>query len=228
MTNDEIKDFLRQNGEEKYKKFHISLTPGLNEERAVGVRVPVLRKYAKELAKKGVTPEQTDTYYYEELMLRGMLIGFTKYPDADMMINAVKDYIPHITNWALCDVFCGGLKQTKKFLPEMLEFIKPLITSKQEYEVRFAAVMLLSYYIVDGYTDTTLELLNSIKHEGYYAKMAAAWAYSVALVKYYEKTREFIVNNVTDKFTRNKAIQKACESYRITDEQKSELRKFKI
>ena len=223
MIKDDVRAFILQNGDGKYRDFHIGLTPGIDEEHTAGVRVPVLRQYAKQLYKSGVRPEDIDTVFYEEIMLRGMLTGAVKYPDIDSFKMAVLAHLPYVTNWALCDIFCGSLKQTKKFLPQMLEFITPFTVSENEYEARFSAVMLLSYYITDEYIDNTLELLKSIKHEGYYAKMAVAWALSVALVKYYKKTREFIKNNDLDKFTHNKAIQKARESYRISSEQKEEL-----
>ncbi|MBQ9519138.1 MAG: DNA alkylation repair protein [Firmicutes bacterium] len=228
MIREEIRAFIIENGEEKFKKFHIGLTPGIDEQHTAGVRVPVLRDYAKKLHKNGVVPEDIDTVFYEEIMLRGMLTGLIKYRDFNEFKNAVTLHLPYITNWALCDTFCGGLKQTKKYMPEMLKYITPFLTSENEYEARFAAVMLLSYYINDEYIDSTLKLLKKVKHEGYYAKMAVAWALSVAFVKYYKKTREFIQTNKFDKFTHNKAIQKACESYRVTDEQKEELRKLKI
>ncbi len=228
MVRDEVRAFILNNGDEKYKKFHIGLTPGIDAGHTAGIRVPVLRDYAKQLYKKGVVPADIDTLYYEELILRGLLTGLVKYKSFDEMKKAVLLHLPYITNWALCDTFCGSLKQTKKYLPEMLGFITPFIASKNEYEVRFAAVMLLSYYITDEYIDNTLKLLGKIVHEGYYAKMAVAWALSVALVKYYDKTLDFIKDNRLDSFTHNKAIQKARESYRITTEQKEELQKYKI
>ena len=217
------REFLFANSDEKYKAFHIKLTPGIDENKVIGVRVPVLRDYAKKLKKEGITPSDIPKEYYEEIMLCGMLTGLEKYADADAFIAAVKDFLPYITNWAICDIFCGGLKQTKKFAKDVLDFIRPYAYSDKEYEARFAAVMLLDHYITDEYIDGTLLLLKDIHQEGYYAKMAVAWAYSAALVKYYDKTLQFIKTAELDKFTHNKSIQKARESYRLTEQQKAEV-----
>ncbi|MBQ8941913.1 MAG: DNA alkylation repair protein [Firmicutes bacterium] len=223
----EIKDFLLENADEKHRDFHVSLTPGLEKDKTLGIKIPVLRKFAKELSKKGVTPDMVDNEYFEETVIRGMLIGFAKYPDFESFKAAVEGYIPYIDSWGVCDIFCGGLKQTKKFLLQTFEFLLPYAVSEKEYEARFAAVMLLSYFINDEYIDKTLETLYKIKQEDYYAKMAVAWAYSVAFVKFYDKTKDFILTHDLDKFTHNKAIQKACESYRIDADKKDELRRLK-
>lgn len=228
MIKDDVRKFIKDNADEKFKQFHVGLTPGIDAEHTAGIRLPVLRAYAKELYKNGTVPADIDTVFYEEIMLRGMLTGLIKYKSFEDLKNAVLLHLPLVTNWALCDTFCGGLKLTKKYLPEMLGFIAPFVTSENEYEARFAAVMLLSYYITDEYIDITLVHLRNVRHEGYYAKMAVAWALSVALVKYYDKTLEFLSDGGFDKFTHNKAIQKARESYRITAEQKANLQKYKI
>lgn len=223
----EIRNYLFENRDEKYKKFHASLCPGAEEDYIIGVRLPVLRAYAKQLKKAGVT--ETGMKYYEEIMLKGMLVSLTKFDSFEELRTETENFIPYITNWAVCDTFCAGLKQTKKFKAEVLDsLIRPNICSKDEYRVRFAAVMLLDHYIDDEYMDTTLELLHSIRHEGYYAKMAVAWALSVSLAKYYEKTLAFMKENAFDKFTHNKALQKARESYRVSPEHKEELKKYKI
>lgn len=225
--NDEILAFLDENGDEKHKSFHGKLTPGTDAARIKGVKVPVLRKYASQLQKRGISPKDIDTYYYEQIMLRGFLTAAVKYKSFGDMRDAVAAHLPYVTDWALCDTFCGALKQTKKFLPEMLGFITALTKSPDTYSVRFAAVMLLSYYMTDEYIDDTLMLLEKIDNDDYYVKMAVAWALSVALVKHYDKTKELMAKNSFDKFTHNKALQKARESYRITAEQKEELKGMK-
>lgn len=225
MDSTEILQHLFDLRDEKYRQFHSKLCPGT--ENIIGIRVPILRNYAKELKKAGVSPKDTGTGYYEEILLRGMLTGLAKYGSFDAFRDDIADFVPLIDNWGVCDVFCAGLKQTKKYKKEILPFLIPYLSSPNEFEVRFAVVMLLDYYTDDEYIDETLRLLKTAVHEGYYAKMAVAWALSAALVKYYDKTLLFMRENGFDKFIHNKAIQKARESYRIPDERKRKLLQYK-
>ena len=113
----------------------------------------------------------------------------------------------------------------------MWKFLQKYLKSKKEYEIRFAVVMILQYYIDANYIDKVLNILSKINHKGYYAQMAVAWAYSICFVKFYDKTKKFfesiIIKSKIDSFTYNKSIQKAIESYRLTKEQKDELRNMK-
>lgn len=224
----EIKEKLLELSDPKYKEFHGGLCPGT--ENIIGVRVPVLRKYAQELFKEKdwkQTIEEIDNEYYEEIMLQGMLIGQAKNEDINTILKYVEKYVPKIDNWAICDVFCAGLKITKKYKKEMWNFIKKYLKSDKEFEKRFAVVMILDYYIDEEYLEEDFKIFDDIKHEGYYVKMAVAWAISLCLIKYYEDTLEYLKKSKIDNWTYNKAIQKAIESYRISDSQKNFLRKLK-
>lgn len=223
-----IKKKLLELSDPKYKEFHGGLCPGT--ENIIGVRVPVLRKYAQELFKEKdwkQTIEEIDDGYYEEIMLQGMLIGQAKNEDINTILKHVEKYVPKIDNWAICDVFCAGLKITKKYRKEMWSFIQKYLKSDKEFEIRFAVVMILDYYIDEEYLKEDFKIFDDIKHEGYYVKMAVAWAISVCLIKYYEDTIEYLKKSKIDNWTYNKAIQKAIESYRISDNQKNFLRKLK-
>ena len=223
-----IKKKLLELSDPKYKEFHGGLCPGT--ENIIGVRVPVLRKYAQELFKEKdwkQTIEEIDNEYYEEIMLQGMLIGQAKNEDINTILKYVEKYVPKIDNWAICDVFCAGLKITKKYKKEMWNFIKKYLKSDKEFEKRFAVVMILDYYIDEEYLEEDFKIFDDIKHEGYYVKMAVAWAISLCLIKYYEDTIEYLKKSKIDNWTYNKAIQKAIESYRISDSQKNFLRKLK-
>ena len=223
---EEIRKDLFNMQDKKYKEFHSSLSP--NVDNIIGVRVPVLRNYAKELIKKYKQEEiKIGDKYYEELLLQGMIIGLQNKENIENIIVKVNKFVPKINSWGVCDTFCAGLKITKKYQKEMFRVIEKYLKSNKEYELRFAIVMLLDYYINDEYIDTVLKILNKIKSDKYYVQMANAWAISICLVKYYEKTVEFLENCNLDNFTYNKAIQKAIESYRITDKQKENLRKMK-
>lgn len=224
----EIKKKLFELSDQKYKEFHGGLCPGT--ENIIGVRVPVLRKYAQELFKEKdwkQTIDEIDNEYYEEIMLQGMLIGQAKNENINTILNYVEKYVPKIDNWAICDIFCAGLKATKKYKKEMWNFIQKYLESDKEFEIRFAIVMILDYYIDEEYLKEDFKIFDNIKHEGYYVKMAVAWAISICLIKYYEDTLEYLRKSKIDNWTYNKAIQKAIESYRISDEKKDFLRKLK-
>lgn len=224
-----IKKDLINLADSKYKKFHSNLCPGTNN--ILGVRVPVLRNYAKEISKDNNLEEllkMIDDEYYEDIMLQGMLIGLEKNISFEKLEQYIKAFVPQIDNWAVCDVFCAGLKITKKYKKEMNILIKEYLKSNKEFEIRFAIVMILDYYIEDTYLEEDFEIFNKVKSDQYYVKMAVAWAISICLIKYYNKTYEYLKNNKSlDMWTYNKAIQKAIESYRITNEQKEKLRKMK-
>ena len=227
MIKEEIKQKLFELQDEKYKKFHSSLCPGTNN--IIGVRVPILRNYAKDLLRKYKINEllnQVDNEYYEEIMLKGMLIGLSK-EDFITLKAYIEDFVPKIDNWAICDVFCSGLKSTKRYKEEMWNFLQKYLNSKEEFEIRFAVVMILDYYIEEKYLDREFEIFDSIKSRDYYVQMAVAWAISICLIKFYDRTLDYLKSANLDDFTYNKAIQKAIESYRLSKEQKEVLRKTK-
>ena len=224
----EIKSKLFELADSKYKEFHSGLCPGT--ENIIGVRVPVLRKYAKELFDERTWKEtfkQIDNEYYEEIMLKGMLIGQAKKEDINTILQYVEKYVPNIDNWAICDVFCAGLKITNKYKKEVWNFIQKYLKSDKEFEIRFAIVMILDYYIEEEYLKEDFKIFDNIKHDGYYVKMAVAWAVSICLVKFYDETEKYLAESKLDKWTYNKAIQKAIESYRISDDKKKHLRNMK-
>lgn len=222
-----IKQQLNQLADGKYKEFHGSLCPGTNN--IIGVRVPVLRQYAKELLKKYSIEEifkDLDNEYYEEILLKGMLIGLAKL-DLETRIKYMREFIPQIDNWAVCDITCAGLKFIKNNQTEIWEFIQKYLKSNREFEIRFAVVIMLDFYINEQYIDKILKELDKINHSGYYVKMAVAWAISICYIKFSDKTHKYLQQNNLDDFTYNKAIQKTIESYRVSDNQKQILRKMK-
>lgn len=222
-----IKQELMELQDKKYQEFHGGLCPGT--ENIIGVRVPVLRNYAKELLKQyefKYLIENIDDEYYEEIMLQGILIGLEK-EDFKTILTRIENFIPKINNWAVCDIFCAGLKITKKHKQEMWEVLQKYLRSNKEFEIRFGIVMILDYYIEEPYLKQDFKIFDQIKNTEYYVQMAVAWAISICLIKYYEETIEYLKKSKLDKFTYNKALQKAIESYRITLEQKQELRNLK-
>ena len=225
---EEIKSKLMDLSDKKYKEFHSGLCPGTDN--IIGIRVPVLRNYAKELIKEYTLKElleNIDNKYYEEIMLQGMLIGLDKKQDINIIFDYIKEFVPKIDNWAVCDTFCAGLKITKKYKKEMWDFIQSYLKSDKEFEIRFAVVMILDYYIDEEYIEKDLQIFDNIKNQEYYVQMAVAWAISVCLIKFYDETLKYLDICNLDKFTYNKSLQKAIESYRITAEQKDYLRTLK-
>ena len=156
-----------------------------------------------------------------------MVLGLWKNITIEKFCEYLEKFIPKINSWAVCDISISGFKITKKNMRYMWQFLEKYLKSENEIELRFAIVMLLDYYITDEYIDKVLKILNNIKHEGYYVKMAVAWAVQVAFVKYPEKTMKLLENNNIDKWTYNKALQKIIESYRVNDEMKKIIRNMK-
>ncbi|GIN87095.1 hypothetical protein J6TS2_34810 [Heyndrickxia sporothermodurans] len=209
-----------------YQKFSAALIPTINN--VLGVRLPDLRKIAKNIVKGDWRAylETAKDEYFEEVMLQGMVIGYVK-TDIEELLSYVASFVPKIDNWSVCDSFCTGLKSTKENKERVWEFLQPYLSSNKEYEVRFGVVMLLDFYIETEYIERVLNLLDRVKHEGFYAKMAVAWAVSICYVKLPDSTMEYLRNNTLDDFTYNKALQKITESNRVDKETKSLIRSMK-
>ena len=221
-----IRNQLFQLEDEDYKNFIIKLTPG--SENVLGVRLPKLRKLAVEIS-RGSWREYlaaAEDIYFEEIMLRGMVIGYAK-ADIDEIIGYISDFIPQINNWAVCDSFCSGLKIAKANQEIIWKFLQGCFDSKEPYSLRFGVVMLLNYYINDNYIDRVLQILDKINHPDYYVKMAAAWALSICFIKYPKKTLEYLKTSSMDNFTYNKGLQKIIESRQVDAETKSVIRSLK-
>lgn len=226
MIKEEIRQKLYEMQDLKYKEFHSSLCP--NVDNIIGVQVPKLRNIAKELAKTNSKEylELEDITLYEEKVIQGLLIGMSKLSIEETQ-KYLERFIPKIDSWAVCDVVCSGLKIANKNQKEMWNFLEKYIKSSEEFEIRFALVMYLSYYLNDDYIDRVIKNISKIKSDKYYVQMAIAWLLSVSYVKQKEKILEYLKNNKLDDFTHNKAIQKIVESYRVTKEEKEYIKTLK-
>lgn len=228
VDSQSIVDLLLQMAANGNQKFTANLHPGV--ENILGIRIPELRNLAQQIAKSDQWREylqNAGTFYMEERILKGMVIGNLKGLSLQEHLKLIADFVPLINSWSVCDTFCPTLKFSAKYPQEMWKFIQPYFFSAQEYEVRFGVVMLLGYYINDEYINQVLALFDEIAHEGYYVKMAVAWAISVCYVKYPEDSMLYLLNSCLDKFTYNKALQKICESYRVSHEDKQRIRSLK-
>ena len=209
-----------------YRIFHSLLVPGT--ENILGVRVPELRKLAKKLVKEDWREyfEAAPDMYYEEDMLRGFMVGYGRM-DIEERLDKVREFLPSIHNWAVCDCFCSTLKFTEKNREKVWEFLQPYFLSDKTYELRFASVMALDYYVLPEYAPAVFRYFDEMKSGDYYVQMAVAWAVSVYYVHLPEMTEAYMRENLLDDFTYNKSIQKICESYRVDKETKARLRSLK-
>lgn len=209
-----------------YKEFQKKLIPGTDN--IIGIRMPILRKFAKSLINNNWQEYldealQIPDTYHEETMLQGLIIAEAKINYEDRL-KLIEEYLPKISNWAQCDMFCSTLKDTKKYPDQYWDFVAATCSSSEPYTIRFGIVMLLTYYTCDDYAPKALELLQNIDHDDYYVKMAVAWAISIFYIKHSALTLPIILNKNLDKFTHNKAIQKICESFRVSKNDKLFLR----
>lgn len=211
----------------KYKEFQCKLMPTVKPETVIGVRTPELRKFAREFSKTPQAMEFLKTLphtYYEENNLHGFLIETIK--DYDAAIAAVEAFLPYIDNWATCDLISP--KIFKKHLPELYEKIKVWLKSDHTYTVRFGIGMLMSFYLDDEFEPEMLDLVAGVHSQEYYINMMIAWYFATSLAKQYDAALPVLQEQRLDKWVHNKTIQKALESYRITDDVKSYLRTLRI
>lgn len=228
---EEIRKKLYALSEEEYKEFNQKLLPGV--EHVIGIRIPVLRKLAQEIAKtdcRAYLEEagekiRTDSIH-EEIMLQGLVIGYGKM-DLTERRKYLDEFVPKIGNWAVCDSCVTGYKFMRRDLDYWFDYLKTYRDSREEFQLRFMIVSMMSHFIDAEHIDEILRICDGLHHDGYYAKMGAAWAIQVCCVKFPEQTRKFLENNHMDDFTHNKAIQKIRESYRVSREEKEELNGLK-
>lgn len=224
----EITDRLFEMQDLKYKEFHQRLIPNIDPDTVIGVRMPALRIYAKELVKAGKAHEffrDAPHYYYDEKTLHGIMIGLAAKTPSEAL-KLIDEFLPYVDNWATCDSMPP--KILKKDLKLLRRTIMPWLDSNQTYRVRFAVVAMLQFLLEDEFEATDLERLADIKSEEYYINMAIAWYYSFALIKQYDETIGLFEGKTLGKWIHNKSIQKAVESYRITKDKKDYLRTLRI
>ena len=224
------KSELKKYSDVKYKKFSSALIPGVDN--ILGVRLPILRKIAKEIAKYDwqklfLNLNTAGEEYMEDTLLAGLVLSYVKDEDFNRMLKLTADFVPRIKNWAVCDCFCNGLKFVKKDKRKAFEFLSPYLKSEDEYELRFGVVMLLSRFVDAEFIDEILDILFSLKTDYYYARMAIAWAISICYVKFPQKTYVRLEKNDLDNFIHNKSISKIIESYRVSKEDKDKLKLLK-
>lgn len=221
-----IKEQLSLQREPDFQKFTARLLPGV--EHILGVRLPALRKMAKQLA-KGDWQAYLQTACddsYEEIMLQGMVLGYAKgnLQEKEPFLRA---FLPKIDNWSVCDSACSTLKLAKTQPEEFWDFLSEYLHSPREYEVRFVLVQMLDYYVNEDYLARVLAAIDSVDLKFYYVQMAQAWAISICYREFPERTLPFLKENHLDDFTHNKALQKITESLKVPKDEKTYIRTLK-
>ncbi len=177
----DVRQNLFENQDLKYLDFHAKLVPNVDKNRIIGVRIPVLRKIGKNL-----DSNDFGWYYYEELMLHGFYIGYSKLNFNEKLI-LLDEFVPRINSWGICDCVCSTLKFVLNKQQDFLIYLSKFMNSENEYELRFVVVMLMDYFIDDNYVDFCVDYFSNISSDYYYVNMAVAWALSVVFVKYPQK-----------------------------------------
>lgn len=210
----------------QYREFQSRLMPTVEKERVIGVRTPLLRKYAVQLAKNGEAEEfikELPHEYYEEDNLHGFLLE--KIKDYEKCVKELDRFLPYVDNWATCDMMSP--KTLKNHPEKLMGKIREWIQSKDTYTVRYAIGCLMKYYLEEEFQEGCLEMAANVESEEYYIRMMQAWYFATALAKQYEATVPFLQQNRLELWVHNKTIQKAVESDRISPEQKKYLRTLK-
>jgi 3-methyladenine DNA glycosylase AlkD len=223
----DITDFLLRNADEEYREFTAKLTPNIDKESIIGVRVPLLRQLSKKLKNTDVATDFLHSLphsYLEENHLHGFLIEHST--DFDTAISLFEDFLPYINNWATCDTVRP--KIFKKHTDKLFEKIKLWLKSDHTYTVRYAIGLLNSFYLDEHFESEHLQLVAGIKSDEYYINMMIAWYFATALCKQYDDAVKILENRTLPLWVHNKTIQKARESYRIDADTKAYLNTLKI
>ena len=221
----EIQEYLLSNVDQKYRAFTLPLIPNVDPKTFIGVRLPIIKKYAKDLDAKErekflhSLPHQ----YHEENILHAFILSNIK--DYDSFIKEVDAFLPYVSNWSTCDTICN--KHLNKYKDRLIVEIYKWLKSDQIYRVRYAVKCLMNYYLGEDFKEEHLLKIQEVKIEDYYVKMMIAWYLATGLAKNYDSFIKAIENKSFDTFTHNKAIQKAVESYRVNDAQKAYLKTLK-
>ena len=226
MITDEITTKLFSLQDTAYRDFQVKLIPGMDAQKEIGVRTPELRKLSKELAKREDIREFLNDLphqYFDENQLHAFILSGEK--DFEKCMEDLERFLPYVDNWATCDQ--TSPKVFRKHRKELLDAIRRWIESDHPYTVRFAIKMLMEHFLDEDFDPAYPEMVAEVRSEEYYIRMMIAWYFATALAKQYEAVLPYLEQKKLDVWTHNKTIQKAVESYRITEEQKIYLKSLK-
>ena len=224
---EEIRNRLFALQDEKYRAFQAKLMPGVSVDKVIGVRTPELRKLAKEYSRaEGIEAFLSDLphRYYDENNLHGFIIS--EWKEYEKTVREINRLLPYIDNWATCDLISP--KSFRKHREELLTEIDAWLASDHAYTVRFGIEMLLSHFLDEDFSPAFPEKVAAVKSDEYYINMMIAWYFATALAKQWNAVFPYIRDRRLSPWVHNKTIQKSIESDRITDEQKTILRTFRV
>ena len=213
--------------DEKYRDFQSALMPTVPKEKIIGIRTPLLRKFAKEFYKTSEAKDFLSALpheFYEENNLHAFLLE--QMTDFEECAEKVTAFLPFVDNWATCDGMSP--KVFKKHKAELLRYIKIWLGKSGTYSVRFGIKMLMTYFLGDDYREEYALRVAKIKSDEYYVKMMCAWYFATALAANFDDALPFIKERKLEAWVHNKTIQKSKESFRLTSEQKNILSKLKL
>jgi len=216
----ELEQRLRALASEHQAKFSEGLTP--NCKPMLGVRLPELRKIAKEIAKtdyRGFLEECPDTYFEYET-LQAYVLGYAK-DDIETILSYAARFVPKICDWSVNDSFCQNFSIARKYPERVFSWLMDYAKKEEEFSQRVVAVLLMSHFLVPEYIDKVLASMDILQYDGYYTKMGVAWCVATAYAKFPKETAAYLSDNKLQDWTFNKAIQKMCESYRVTEADKA-------
>jgi len=214
-------------GNEAYTEFNKRIVN--TKMPVIGVRVPDLRRLARELASdvsaaeiSALLKEKNESFDY--VLLCGLLITHARLND-QTAIDLTKQYLPRVDSWAHIDVF---VEKKRRFAGEVWwDFALACLQGEAELTVRYSVVSLMTNFLDEAHIDKVFAALQNVRHDGYYVKMALAWLYATAAVQFFELTLAELENGHVDVWTRNKAYQKMRESRRFTPKQQDVIAKYK-
>ena len=227
MVINEIRKELFKLKDDKYREFQSKLTPTVDPESFIGVRTPELRQLAKSFKARediGVFLDDLPHKYFDENQLHAFIISNIK--DYAECLIAVEAFLPYVDNWATCDQMSP--KIFKKHKEELLKAIRIWIASDRTYTVRFGVKMLMEHFLDKEFDSIYPDMVAKIRSDEYYVMMMVAWYFATALAKQYDAILPYFEKQHLDKRTHNKAIQKALESNRVSQERKDYLRGLKV
>ncbi len=229
--NEFISSEFCKNIDLEYKNFSEKIANSKDE--LIGIRIPIIRKIAKDVCKNYDVKEFLESYamtYFEEFMIYGIILASAKIKETERM-KYIINFVGKIQDWSVCDSMCASFK-IKKYKSEYYSFLMKLMDNRKQYEneefvIRFVVVMLMDHFLDDEYLDNVLKFVNEIREDYYYTNMAMAWLISCAYIKNNEKGYNFLQKDRLSDFTHNKSISKICDSYRVSGEEKEKIKKLR-
>ena len=222
----QIQKLLFEQQDQTYQAFQSKLIPEIAPETVIGVRTPILRKMAKEFeaSQRDEFLSELPHTYFEENQLHGFILSELK--SFEECVEKLEKFLPYVDNWATCDQ--TSPKVFKKNKEKLLRYIQKWLKSSHTYTVRFGIGMLMQHFLEEDFQPEYLQMVTSVYSEEYYINMEIAWYMATALAKQWDAAIPYLEESVMEKWTHNKTISKAVDSYRITKEQKDYLRTLRI